>query len=265
MQKIESNNVKQKLYCNLIDLVYKAKVGHIGSCLSCLDLLYHVAKIQCQPGDKFILSKGHAAPALYIVLNELGEISDGQLQTFHTNGTKLATHPTQHFKKCIPFPTGSLGHGLSLSCGIAQVMKYKNEKNKVFCIISDGECNCGQLWEAAQYASAKKLDNLIVVIDKNKIQAFGKTKEVLGDSASAAKWKAFGFNVLECDGHKDEDLKKIFNKAYEFKNKKPTVIIAKTIKGHGISFMENKIEWHYWPLNEKQYKKAITQIKKKII
>jgi transketolase len=217
-------------------------------------------------GDHFILSKGHAAPSLYVVMNYLKKISDTDLLTFHNEGTKLPAHtPNFHYSKDIPFPTGSLGHGISLASGLAHANKYfikKNEKSHVFCLISDGECNEGQTWEAAQYASHFKLSNLVVMIDKNGLQALGNTVDVLGDSASQDKWKAFGFDVFESDGHDLVQLSKIFKRVLKSNNDKPKLIIFNTIKGHGVSFMENTMEWHYNTLTEQQYEKAIEDIEK---
>lgn len=219
--------------------------------------------------DRLIFSKGHAAPALYVVLNKMGKISDLELSTFHKNGTKLPGHTPIGLDDSIPFPSGSLGHGLSLACGIAQGVKYLNKKSNkslptIFCLISDGECNEGQVWEAAQYASAKKISNLVVLIDNNGLQAFGKTKDVLGNGATVRRWEAFGFEVYESDGHNPKEIKKYLSKATMSKKEKPKVIIFNTIKGYGVDFMEGKIAWHYNTLTEDLYKKALVSIDKKV-
>lgn len=217
--------------------------------------------------DKFILSKGHAVPALYVVLNYIKKLADSDLQMFHKNGTKYPAHPPASLDVSVPFPSGSLGHGLSIASGIAQGYSFlfsKNKIPKVYCLLSDGECNEGQVWEAAQYASAKQISNLIVMIDKNGLQAFGKTSEVLGESASVERWRAFGFETYECDGHDVKKIKKNILKAIQSRSNKPKVIIFSTIKGYGVSFMENTLEWHYHTLTEELYNEAIQSIDKKI-
>jgi len=258
---------RKEIYKKLITLMYEKKAGHIGSCLSCLDILIELFLFNLKKEDRFLLSKGHAVPDLYVILNYLGKISDKDLLTFHTNSTKLPAHVPPRFNEQIPFPSGSLGHGLSLSCGIAQGIKFKSKNKKkipkVYCLISDGECNEGQVWEGAQYASAKKINNLVILVDNNRLQAFGKTADVLGRSTTIEKWKAFGFNVIECDGTSPKDIKKALLKSNR-NSKKPIVIIFKTIKGNGVSFMENKIEWHYKTLDEELYLKAIASIEKNI-
>jgi transketolase len=264
-----NTSTRKLLYNNLLTLHYKTSAGHIGSSLSCLDMMSELILFQMKGQDKFILSKGHAVPALYVILNKKGSISDTELQTFYSNGTKLPAHPPLHLHESIPFASGSLGHGLSLSCGLAQGLKYLSLKSNnttpwVYCLISDGECNEGQVWEAAQYASAKKINNLVVLIDKNKLQAFGKTKNVLGDGATAARWKAFGFETYLCDGHNLNKLQEIFKVIKKSPMKKPKVVICSTVKGYGVSFMEDKMEWHYHKLTEKLYKKALLSVEKKL-
>lgn len=259
-----NKKLHKDLHKKLLTLLYETKSGHIGSCLSCLDILTQLLISETKKGDKLVLSKGHAAPTLYVVMNYLKKITDKELKTYHQEGTKLPAHtPNYYFLEDIPFPTGSLGHGLSLSSGIAHAYKtFISEKknSKVFCLISDGECNEGQVWEAAQYASRFNLSNLIVLLDKNNLQAFGKTKEVLGDSASRQKWEAFGFEVFESDGHSLKNLGEIFKKVLASKTEKPKIIIFKTIKGHGVSFMENTLEWHYNVLTPELYEKAIKDL-----
>jgi len=224
-------------------------------------MIYHMSKV-----DKFVLSKGHAAPALYIVLHYLKKITDRELSTFHMDGTKFPAHPPNyHLNNDIPFATGGLGHGLSLSSGIAHAYKHyiKGKKNaKIYCLISDGECNEGQTWEAAQYASHNQLSNLIVLLDKNKLQAFGRIEDVLGDSASREKWEAFGFEVWESDGHKIKDIEKALRLTKLSASNKPKIIIFNTVKGHGVSFMEDKIEWHYNTLSSENFDVAMTDLEK---
>lgn len=257
------------LYKNLLTLLYTAHAGHIGSSLSCLDILSVLFFFVIKKEDTFILSKGHAVPALYSVLNALGRISDDALQTFHANGTRFPAHPPAHLDEFVPFPSGSLGHGLSLSCGMAQANyflegKSKKRMPKVYCLVSDGECNEGQVWEAAQYASAKKIGNLVVLVDNNKLQAFGKTADVLGKSTTPEKWKAFGWEVYSANGHSPKEIVRVFEKVDKSHTSKPKVIIFDTIKGYGVSFMQNQIGWHYHTLTENLYQKALISVDKKI-
>ena len=255
---------RAKLYRELLTLLYKANSEHIGSSLSCLDILTVLFFSEMGKTDKFILSKGHAVPSLYVILYFMGKMSRATLYSFHKDGTTLPAHPPQNLDRSIPFHSGSLGHGLSLSCGIAESIKLLTPKNKkvanVYCLISDGECNEGQVWEAAQYATKRQLGNLIVLIDKNKLQAFGRTSDVLGDSASVEKWKSFGFETYSCNGHEPEGLQKTFDAIRSRNTLKPKVIICDTIKGFGVSFMENKLEWHYHRLTDELYKKEMKEI-----
>jgi transketolase len=244
----------------LLALYYNSNAGHIGCSLSCMDLLIALFEIKT-PNERVILSKGHAAASLYTILNSTGEIDDASLATFYKNGTKLSAHPSANSFPNIPFALGSLGHGFPIGCGIAYANKLKNNKEIVYILMSDGETNEGTTWEAAHFAMAKKLDNLIVLIDKNNLQGFGFTKDVLGDTADIKKWQSIGLDAIEADGH---DVEKIISAIGKFdkNNGKPKVIIANTIKGKGVDFMENKLEWHYLPMNEELYKNALQSIDK---
>jgi transketolase len=261
--------IRRELYKKLLHLLYSTNSYHIGSCLSCIDIIIQTQIYTMKEKDVFILSKGHAAPALYIVLNQLKKISDDKLSTFTKEGTLLPAHPPYNTLNGIPYGTGSLGHGLSFSCGIAHGLQIKSKQKTdlatVFCLMSDGECNEGQVWEAAQYASHFKLKDLIVLIDKNGLQAFGTQKEVLGDSATAEKWSSFGFEVYTADGHNLEAIGMIYEKIFLKKNDKPKVILLKTVKGNGISFMKNTLESHYMKFTKETYLKAIAEIEKNIL
>jgi len=223
---------------------------HIGSCLSCFDILFQTLIYEMKPYDKFILSKGHAALALYVILNHQKKISDEILDTYLQSGSPLGIHPPSCFPQEIPLATGSLGHGLSFACGLSKgyFLQKKKPSPTVYCVMSDGECNEGSVWEAAQFASQHKLKNLVAIIDKNNFQAFGKTKDVLGEAANKEKWQAFGFNVFECDGHSLSDLGKAFGKINRIKNNKPNLIIANTIRGKGIKSIEGKLLSNYVPV-----------------
>jgi len=250
-----------KLRTAILRMHYAANSGHIGCSLSCVDLLLSVLKYKNEE-DSFILSKGHAASALYVVLNELGKIPDEDMNTFYKDATKLSAHPAPLKYPDITFATGSLGHGLPLAVGVAKAMKLKSSNAYSYVLMSDGETNEGTTWEAAHFAINNKLDNLVVLIDKNGLQGFAKTQEVLGDTANMNLWRIAGFDVLEVDGHNIEQVLNAKKELIAKKNQRPKLIIANTIKGKGVSFMEGRLEWHYHPMNEKHFDEALAQIKR---
>ena len=244
------------LRLKILEMYFTANAGHIGCSLSCIDLMIGSLISHRKENEVFLLSKGHAAASLYACLHELGEISDEVLATYYKNGTTLPAHPAPNKIKGIPFATGSLGHGLPIASGIAQGNKILQNDEFTYVLMSDGETNEGTTWEAAHYAVANGLDNLIVMIDKNGLQGFGNTDEVLGVSADKNKWEAMGFEVVECDGH---DVEEIYTQIDLFKARKngiPKLLIANTTKGKGVSYMENKLEWHYLPMKAEQYEMA---------
>lgn len=249
-----------ELRLKVLGLYKKANAGHIGCSLSCIDLLIGSLVHHKRPQDSFILSKGHAAAALYVTLNHLGEISDEILDTFYQDGTTLPAHPAPNKHAGIPFATGSLGHGLPIATGIAQANKLSENDGISFVLMSDGETNEGTTWEAAHYAIQKELDNLIVLIDRNGLQGFGYTNEILGDSADAVKWRAIGFDVVEVNGHNPAELIEQIAALKTRKNGIPKVIIAHTIKGKGVSYMENRMEWHYLPMSDDLYATAVSDV-----
>jgi transketolase len=251
-----------KLRLKVLEMYFKANAGHIGCSLSCIDLMI-ASLINHRKGEEvFLLSKGHAAAALYACLNEVGEISDEELSTFYKNRTVLPAHPAPNKIKGIPFATGSLGHGLPIGTGIAQANKILQNDDFTYVLMSDGETNEGTTWEAGHYAVSNRLDNLIVMVDKNGLQGFGNTNEVLGVSADAEKFKLIGFEVVEANGHDVEELTNLIEKFKQNKNGKPKMIIANTIKGKGVSYMENRLEWHYLPMKPEQYELAVEDIKR---
>ena len=257
---MESEHVvlQSKLRAKILELHYMAKSGHIGCSLSCIDIMICILKYK-QDGDTFILSKGHAASALYSILNELGEIPDQLMSSFYQNGTTLPAHPAPLKYASIPFATGSLGHGLPLATGIAKANKLKGTDGISYVLMSDGETNEGTSWEAAHFAVANKLDNLILFIDKNGLQGFGNTADILGDTASAKVWSAIGFDVIEADGHDIAAMLKAKKDHAANKNGKPKLVIANTVKGKGVNNMENRMEWHYLPMNEGIFNEAMKQ------
>lgn len=254
------SEIKADCIKTLLGLYKKANAGHIGASLSCLDILIVLFFDIMNENDKFILSKGHAAGALYTVLAKAGKIPQSMLGSFYCDGTMLAAHPPCSGKiASIPFGTGSLGHGLSLAAGMAYSARLNNEKFNVYCVLSEGDLNEGSTWEAVLFAAQHKISNLIVIVDNNGIQGFGKSSEVLNLEPLAEKFAAFGFEVATAEkGNSFENLKSAFETIKSVATK-PVCVIAKTVKGSGVSFMENTLEWHYLPMSDEQYKKAIEE------
>lgn len=244
--------------------MYKmANAGHIGSSLSCLDILVDLFFKRSIREDKIILSKGHAACALYVVLAKSGRIPEELLQTFYKEGTNLAAHPPCNGSiPDIAFGTGSLGHGLSLATGFAFSQRFTQKQYHVYCLLSDGDCNEGPTWEAAMFAAHHKLSNLTVIIDNNGLQGFGPSADVINMDPLGEKWSSFGFDVAEAaDGNDFGQLDDAFKKLAG--STRPKCLIAHTVKGKRVSYMENKVEWHYWPMNDEQYAQALKENKLK--
>jgi transketolase len=236
----------------LIKISNKAKTPHLASSLSCIDIvatLYHsVLKInkknfKSSERNRFILSKGHAATSLYVALKYKNIITKKELNSYSKQGSLLEEHPSPKMPG-VEAATGSLGHGLSIACGIALSSKITNKNFMTYVLMSDGECNEGSVWEAALFASAKRLNNLCAFIDYNKWQATGKTKDILNLGSLTKKFKQFGWNVIEIDGHNHDLIFKACQRAIKEKHK-PTMVIANTTKGKGVSFMEDDNNWHY--------------------
>lgn len=241
---------------NILNLTFKAKSSHIGSCLSIVEVLVVLYFSVLKKNDRFILSKGHAALALYCTLCEKKVISLKNLNSFGSNKTTLMNH-VSHKVKGVEFSTGSLGHGLPISVGKALKFKTNKEQNRVFVLISDGEINEGTTWESLMFASHHKLENLTIIIDYNKIQSMDFVDKVINIEPLKSKLLSFGCNVHQVDGHNIKSLKEILKK----KNKnKPKVIIAHTTKGKGISFMENNNLWHYKNPNKKELVAGLKEI-----
>jgi len=237
---------------------YEAKAGHIGSGLSAIDLLTYLYRSWLRPQDRFILSKGHGASSLYATLHHFGRLSDAELATYYQDGTLLPAHPAPRGHAEITAATGSLGHGLPIACGLAWTRKALDGADaRVACLLSDGDCNEGSTWEAALFAGHHGLDNLVAVVDANGIQGFGRTKDVLGLEPFAAKWEAFGFDVVELDGH---DFAAIEAAMERPARGRPRCLVARTVKGKGVRFMEDTVDWHYWPMSEAQYQEALADL-----
>lgn len=260
-----SNNIRK----NILYQIYSAKSGHPGGALSCTDILTSIYFKFINEGDKVILSKGHASAALYATLAEKDFFGKSELGTFRKLGSKLQGHPSLGKTPGVDAPSGSLGQGLSIANGIALSFKMnKNKDNVVYCIVGDGEAQEGQIWEAAMTASHYHLDNLILFLDHNKLQIDGKNDDVMSIMPIEEKFKSFGWDVQTIDGHDFEEIEKAVSnikaKMDKEENKKPSVIIAETIKGKGVSFMENQAGWHGKAPNEEEYKRAIEELDKNI-
>lgn len=242
----------------LLQMHYESGVGHIGGNLSCLDAMLISFHEFLNKSDRFILSKGHSAGALYIALWSIGEIDENQLKTFHKDNTLLPGHPPISGISRIDFATGSLGHGLSLACGTALSMKLRKSEKKVICLTSDGEWQEGSTWEALIFACHHKLSNLTILVDHNNLQGFGKTSDVASMSPLWNKIIGFDIDIQKVNGHDLDAIRGAINQ----KSNKCKIIFLETVKGNGISFMQNQMSWHYLPLNEEQYLTAINEIEK---
>jgi len=249
-------------------MAFDSQEGHVGSALSCADALtvLYFGILNIDPKnplsgnrDRFVLSKGHAVSALYAVLAERGFFEKKCLDGYCKDGTKMAGHSTKQSFPGVEVSTGALGHGLPMACGMAIADKKDKKKNKTFVMISDGECDEGTTWESALFAAHHKLDNLVVIIDYNKWQAFGRTKDVLNLEPLAEKWQAFGWQTKEVAGHNFEELEKHFL-TVPLKKDLPTVIILNTKKGAGVSFLEDKLESHYKHLTKEDFQKACEEL-----
>jgi transketolase len=241
----------------LLRMHFDAGVGHIGGNLSALDILLTLYHEVMTSQDEFILSKGHAAGALYLTLWTLGLLSDEELTTFHQDNTRLSGHPPPNAIPSIAFATGSLGHGSGLANGLALAEKLRGGKGHVFCLTSDGEWNEGSSWESLIFARHQRL-NLTLIVDLNGLQGFGSTAEVANLDPLAEKFRAFGLHTIEVDGHDLSALRTVLTPFAS--NAGPRIVVAKTRKGCGVSFMENKMEWHYLPLNPAQYAAALKEL-----
>ena len=253
---------------SIIETVYNAKSGHPGGSLSCADILtvlyfnqmnINPEKPNAEGRDRFVLSKGHCSPALYSVLARKGYFDKEELKTFRKIGSNLQGHPDMNKVPGVDMTTGSLGQGLSSAVGMALASKMDSAGCRVYCLIGDGEIDEGQIWEAAMTASKQKLDNLCVILDNNGLQLETNIDEILDPTSLHDKFSSFGFNVIECDGHNINNLIDAFDSAKQKKGM-PSVIIAKTIKGKGVSFMENQIEWHGKAPSEEEYNKALEEL-----
>ncbi len=275
MDGLEKNTLKKnavKVRMGIIEGTYNAKSGHPGGSLSSVEILTYLyfKEMKIDPKnprgdnrDLFVLSKGHAAPGLYAVMAERGYFPVEHLKTLRKPDSNLQGHPSMNLLKGVDMSTGSLGQGISAACGMALGLKLKNSENRVYSILGDGELQEGQVWEALMYASAKKLDNLVAVVDNNNLQIDGTIEQVNSPYPIPEKFSAFGWNVIEIDGHCFDEIEKAFISAKQQRGA-PTVIVAKTIKGKDISFMENEVGWHGAAPNKEQYETAMAELNSKL-
>lgn len=252
----EIKELKKRIFLT----AYKAGAAHLASSFSVIDLLYvlycknilkyNVSNPWAADRDRLILSKGHAILAQYVILNHIGLISDEELYSFCQPGSHLGGEPKMGAAPCVEASTGSLGHGLSFAVGVAMACKMNKLDNKVWVVLGDGECQEGTVWEAAMSAVQFKLDNLVVIIDDNRLQAMDTVESIMGIRTWEDKWQAFGFDIDCVDGHNLIELEDVLKK--ENNPDSPRLIISRTIKGHGVSFMENVPIWHYRMPNEEE-------------
>jgi transketolase len=240
----------------LLRMYYEAHAGHIGGSLSCLDAVMLLHHLTMKDGDIFLLSKGHSVGALYVALWSKGLLSDENLATFGQDGTAFPGHPSGSAIPGLLFPTGSLGHGLSLSSGLALANKYKKTNKRIYCLCSDGEWQEGSCWEALIFAVHHHLDNLAVLIDLNGLQAFGTTSEVASMPDLGSKILSFGAHVSTVDGHDLGAMRDALSAASAIG--KPSFVLLRTVKGRG-AYFENTVDSHYLPLTLEQYEEACTE------
>ena len=249
----------------IINMIYEAKSGHEGGSLSIIDMLTAIYEIDVnfaeEQRSKVVLSKGHTVPALYAVLNSKGIIKDEEMKTLRFINSRLQGHPYTGTIPEVDATTGLLGQGLSIAVGMAIASKMDSAGCRVYCLLGDGEIDEGQIWEATMTASKYKLDNLCIILDNNGLQIDGKIEEVAGLTNIEGKFSNFGLKVINVDGHNIPNLIDAFDTAKQTKGV-PTIIIAKTIKGKGVSFMEGKAEWHGKAPKQEEYEKAIEELRR---
>ena len=262
---MDIKKISDQLRIDILEMTHKAGTAHLASALSCADIVAALygkvlnigpSNLKSATRDRFILSKGHAATALYGALKYKGILNREQIDTYCTQGSLLEEHPSPKLDG-VEAATGSLGHGLPIGNGIALASKILNQEFKVFVLMSDGECNEGSVWEAAMFASANSLGNLTAIVDYNKWQATGRSQDVLRLEPLADRWRTFGWHVEELDGH---DHAEVLAALMGSSGSKPKVIIAHTVKGKGVSFMEDDNNWHYRTPNKEEVELAKMEI-----
>lgn len=267
----ELEDISRRIRGKIVEMSHKTGAHHLGSSLSCVDIMvatyWSVLNLNPRnPGDfrrdRFILSKGHAAMSLYAVLSNRGFFSSKMLESFYKPGSCLPGHPSPGSLPGLEAATGSLGHGLSLGLGMAMAGKILGCPYRVYILMSDGECNEGSVWEAAMLAPAKGVDNIVAIIDFNRWQATGRSEEIMALNPFKEKWEAFGWSAYNVDGHDLKALLKTLGNVPDGSGK-PVAVIARTIKGKGVSFMEDDNNWHYRIPNEEEVRKALKELGQK--
>jgi transketolase len=263
-----SVELARRIRLDVVRMVHRANASHVGTCFSMSDLLavLYSGVLRVDPErpewprrDRLILSKGHGCAGLYAVLAETGFFPREWLEDYCQNGSRLAGHASHHGVPGVEVSTGSLGHGLSLGCGMALAARRDERDFRTFVILSDGECDEGSTWEAVLFAPHHRLDNLVAIVDYNKIQSLGSVDEVLDLEPFADKWRAFRWAVREIDGHDHGEVREALS-SVPFEAGRPSVVIAHTVKGKGVSFMEHQLAWHYKSPNEEQLAIALAEL-----
>jgi len=260
----ELHKISQNLRVHMVEMVFRSKSGHLGGSFSCIDIMLYIYKklmmLTGENKDTFILSKGHSAPALYSVLEEMGFLNKEDLLQFRTNGGRLKGHPSRLSTKGVEVGVGSLGMGLSVGIGEALSNRLEGADSKVYVLLGDGELDEGQIWEAFMSAGHFKLNNLVAIIDKNGIQLDGKTEDVMKNEQLDDKIRSFNWEVRTIDGHNFDEM----DQAFSYNGDKPLAIIAHTIKGKGVSYMENTSQWHSFRIHseiEEHYENALSELR----
>lgn len=268
MKNLELKKMANEVRKGIVTAVHSAKAGHPGGSLSAADLYTYLYFEEMNVGpdmignpdrDRFVLSKGHTCPGLYAVMALKGFFPVEELKTFRKLGTRLQGHPSMQYLPGLDMSSGSLGQGISAACGMALAGKVDKKDYRVYTLLGDGELEEGQVWEAAMFAGAKKLDNLCVIVDNNNLQIDGDISEVNNPYPIDKKFEAFNFHVITINGDDFDDIRKAFEEARTVKGM-PTAIIAKTVKGKGVSYMENQASWHGTAPNDEQYAEAMKEL-----
>ena len=268
MTNLELEKTANEVRKSIVTAVHSAKAGHPGGSLSAADLYTYLYFEEMNVGpdmignpdrDRFVLSKGHTCPGLYAAMALKGFFPVEELKTFRKLGTRLQGHPSMQYLPGLDMSSGSLGQGISAACGMALAGKVDKKDYRVYTLLGDGELEEGQVWEAAMFAGAKKLDNLCVIVDNNNLQIDGDISEVNNPYPIDKKFEAFNFHVITINGHDFDDIRKAFEEARTVKGM-PTAIIAKTVKGKGVSYMENQASWHGTAPNDEQYAEAMKEL-----
>lgn len=267
MNKISTKELAKRIRVHVLKMTSRTQSSHVGTCLSSADILavLYGAILKVDPSkpdkpdrDRFLLSKGHGAAALYAALAEVGFFSISQLEDFSANGKSLSGH-INHRVPGVEVSTGSLGHGLSIGCGMALALKREHPLSRIVVLLGDGDLNEGSTWESIMFAGHHKLNNLCVIVDANRIQSLGETQDILDIEPIDEKFKSNKWEALEVNGHNHDELTSISD-LMQNRSDSPKVVIARTVKGKGVSFMENKLEWHYRSPSSKDLDSAIKEV-----